>query len=144
MRSGGTKIFIIVILLAAVFFARIYRGAIHNNNNPVHDRDQSSHISPGYHQSAIDPNSALIYTHHARCRMECRHISERDIREVLQEGYINSAKSEQNPGPCPTYAIEENRHTDGVRLRIIFAKCGQETRVVTCIDRDHEYACDCK
>ena len=98
----------------------------------------------GDHQSVIDPNSPLIYTRHARCRMDCRHISEGDIREVLREGHINEAKSKQESGRCPTYAIEEDRRTDGVRLRIVFAKCDHETRVVTCIDRDHEFECDCK
>lgn len=96
------------------------------------------------HQSMIDPSTPLTYTKHARCRMDCRHISESDIREVLREGHINEAKSKQESGRCPTYAIEEDRHKDGVRLRIVFAKCDHETRVVTCIDRDHEFACDCK
>ena len=100
--------------------------------------------SAGDHQSIIDPNSPLIYTRHARCRMDCRHISESDIREVLREGHVNEAKSKQESGKCPTYAIEEDRHKDGVRLRIVFAKCDHETKVVTCIDRDHEFECECK
>lgn len=98
----------------------------------------------GGHQSIIDPGTPLIYTRHARCRMDCRHISENDIREVLREGHINEAKSKQEPGKCPAYAIEEDRHKDGVRLRIVFAKCDHETKVVTCIDRDHEFECECK
>jgi hypothetical protein len=106
-------------------------------------QDKSGFAS-GDHQSIIGPNCPLIYTRHARCRMYCRHISEGDIREVLREGHINEAKSRQEEGKCPTYAIEEDRHTDGVRLRIVFAKCDDETRVVTCIDRDHEFECDCK
>ena len=86
----------------------------------------------------------MYYTRHARCRMECRHISEADIREVLRDGHINEAKSQQNQSPCPTYAIEDNRSSDGVRLRIVFAKCDNEVKVVTCIDRDDEFSCDCK
>lgn len=76
--------------------------------------------------------------------MECRHISEADIREVLREGYINDAKSKPGDLPCPTYAIEEKRHRDGVRLRIVFARCDGGIKVVTCIDRDDEFACNCK
>ncbi len=96
------------------------------------------------HQTLIDPDTKLIYTKHARCRMSCRHISEADIREVLREGHINEAKSKQEPGRCPAYAIEDERNSDHIRLRIVFAKCENEVKVVTCIDRDDEFACDCK
>ena len=135
MKSNNYKVILVVVLLMAVLFARLYKG--HGDRIP--DTAYSTD-----HQSIIDPNTDLIYTKHARCRMDCRHISEADIREVLREGHINEAKSQQNESPCPTYAIEEDRHKDGVRLRIVFAKCDHETKVVTCIDRDHEYECDCK
>jgi|GEM_PF-484481 len=109
-----------------------------------HQPDKSTPASIADHQSIIDANTPLIYTKHARCRMSCRHISEADIREVLREGHINEAKSKQEPGKCPTYAIEDHRNSDGVRLRIVFAKCDREVRVVTCIDRDDEFSCDCQ
>ncbi|MBS1622868.1 MAG: DUF4258 domain-containing protein [Bacteroidetes bacterium] len=96
------------------------------------------------HQTLIDPGTRLIYTKHARCRMACRHITEADIREVLREGHVNEAKSKQEPGRCPAYAIEDERNSDHVRLRIVFAKCETEVKVVTCIDRDDEFAFDCK
>jgi hypothetical protein len=135
MKSNNYKIILVVVLLAAVLFARLYKGQVHRMSEASYSAD---------HQTIIDPNAYLIYTKHARCRMDCRHISEDDIREVLREGHINEVKSQQNESPCPTYAIEEDRHKDGVRLRIVFAKCDRETKVVTCIDRDHEYECDCK
>ena len=136
MKPNTNKgVIIVVILLGAVLFTRIYKGHPHTDGYTN---------TTAAHQSVIDPGTPLIYTRHARCRMDCRHISEGDIREVLREGHLNEAKSQQNQTPCPTYAIEEDRHKDGVRLRIVFAKCDQETKVVTCIDRDHEFDCDCK
>src|SRR6185503_18661379 len=36
----------------------------------------------------------LILTRHARCRMDCRHITEKEIREILEGGEINYKKSE--------------------------------------------------
>lgn len=148
MRSKSWKLALVALLFVAVLFARIYRGTMYGHSGSRqtetrHGDDEQPGNRAG-HQSVIDPGSALVYTRHARCRMDCRHISEEDIREVLREGRINEAKSGQEPGKCPTYAIEEDRHKDGVRLRIVFAKCEQETKVVTCIDRDHEYECDCK
>ena len=135
MKSNSLKIFLVVILLSAVLFARFYKGVKHTNQPSYSSSDQ---------QNVIDPNAHLIYTKHARCRMDCRHISEADIKEVLREGHVNEAKSQQNQSPCPTYAIEDNRNSDGIRLRIVFAKCESEVKVVTCIDRDDEFACDCK
>ncbi|HWB62283.1 MAG TPA: DUF4258 domain-containing protein [Chitinophagales bacterium] len=84
----------------------------------------------------------LIYTKHARCRMECRHITEREIREVITENTINQRKSDPNGRPCPTTAYEgyttENQH-----LRIIIGKCDNKWKVVTCIDLENEFDCDC-
>jgi len=122
------------------FLILLLSGAVLASCTSHQDRPNSS----SDHQAIIDPNTHLIYTRHARCRMDCRHISEDDIREVLREGHINEAKSKQESGKCPAYAIEEDRHKDGVRLRIVFAKCDHETKVVTCIDRDHEFECECK
>ena len=122
----------------------MYRGVHTHTTEGGQLATTTSSIHSGDHQSIIDPATPLIYTKHARCRMACRHISEGDIKEVLREGYINEAKSKQEQGKCPTYAIEDNRNSDGVRLRIVFAKCETEVRVVTCIDRDDEFSCDCQ
>jgi hypothetical protein len=147
MKGNTNKVIFVIILIVAVFASRLY---YHPGHAPVYVPEShsagstTSGTSSGIGQSLIDPHAHLIYTRHARCRMDCRHISEADIREVLREGHVNAAKSQQNQSPCPTFAIEEDRHSDGVRLRVVFARCENETKVVTCIDRDHEYQCDCK
>ncbi len=142
---------LIALLLITKFYMRLpHKG--HTTQTTIQQTDTAHGVpaapaapnASATHQSIIDPNTALIYTKHAKCRMECRHISEADIREVLREGYVNEAKSKQEPGKCPAYAIEDNRNSDGVRLRIVFAKCDHEVKVVTCIDRDDEFNCDCK
>ncbi len=84
----------------------------------------------------------LIYTKHARCRMECRHINEAEIKEVLAENNINQRKSNLKGHPCPTYAYEgySNGHQ---HLRIVIARCDNTWKVVTCIDLGNEFECDC-
>ena len=151
MRSNNSKVVLVALILAAVLYVRLYRGMPKGNQAPhaaeTHQTDKPAPALPAPssdHQNVISPDAHLIYTKHARCRMDCRHISEADIKEVLREGHINEAKSQQNQTPCPTYAIEDNRNSDGIRLRIVFAKCDNEVKVVTCIDRDDEFACDCK
>ena len=101
-------------------------------------------LSSCQNKTPVDPANIppLIYTKHARCRMECRHINEAEIKEVLVENNINQRKSNPEGHPCPTYAYEgySNEHQ---HLRIVIAKCDNTWKVVTCIDLDNEYECDC-
>ncbi len=84
----------------------------------------------------------LTLTKHAKCRMSCRQINNDEIIEVLDEGIINYKKSDTHDKPCPTYAIED-RSEDGQLIRIVFAACNHETKVVTAIDLETDYACNC-
>lgn len=93
-------------------------------------------------QTVIPPGALLYYTEHAKCRMDCRHMTEHEIKEVLEHGVVNGLKSNPGDHPCPTYAIEA-RTDEGQRLRIVFAKCTNEVKVVTCIDLDHDFDCNC-
>ena len=103
-------------------------------------------LSSCQNKGPVDGSAAnippLIYTKHARCRMDCRHINEAEIKEVLVENNINERKSNANGHPCPTYAYEgySNEHQ---HLRIVIAKCDNTWKVVTCIDLSNEYECDC-
>lgn len=94
-------------------------------------------------QQVIDPYTKLSYTRHALCRMACRGITEAEIREVLKEGVVNNQKSDPDDAPCPSYAIED-RVADGQYLRIVFARCERSTKVITCIDLEQDFECDCK
>jgi len=87
--------------------------------------------------------SHVNYSKHARCRMGCRHIDESEVMEILHDGKVNYKKSELNAADCKKrYAVEGYSH-DNQHLRIIFAPCANEVTVVTCIDLDNDYACDC-
>ena len=89
----------------------------------------------------------IIYTSHARCRMECRDISENEVEYILANGTINEAKSkeedEEAAGHCPTFALEGNTN-DGQHVRIVFAACDKITKVVTAIDLGVEHQCNCR
>ncbi len=85
----------------------------------------------------------LIYTKHARCRMNCRHIDESEVTEILEKGRINYRKSEPAGRPDPKYALEGTTH-DGQQVRIIFAPAKRGMVVITVIDLGSEWTCDCK
>jgi hypothetical protein len=103
------------------------------NSNPASQRDRDHEFDRRV--------SLLEYTRHARCRMDCRHITEAEVRDVMQTGEINYRKSEADEKPCPVYALEGS--VNNTRLRIVFAQCDQKTKVVTVIDLDREWQCDC-
>lgn len=80
--------------------------------------------------------------------MDCRHITDKEIREVLTRGIVNEHSTEAHEGDagkCPKYALEANTD-EGQHLRVVFAYCGSENEatVVTCIDLDNEWHCDCR
>ena len=74
--------------------------------------------------------------------MDCRHIDESEVREILQKGTINYAKSQLNDKPDPKYAVEGSTH-DGQQVRIIFAPSGRGMVVITVIDLEKEWLCAC-
>ncbi len=102
----------------------------------------NSHTSEHSDAGPFDRHGQLILTRHARCRMDCRHITEKEIHEILDEGEINFAKSEPDARPDPKYAVEgytaERQH-----LRIIIAPEGEKLILVTCIELGVEWECQC-
>lgn len=89
----------------------------------------------------------IIYTKHARCRMDCREITEEEVEYILTSGEINVAKSkeedEEATGQCPTYALEGNTK-DGQHVRIVIGACEKITKVITAIDLGKEHTCNCR
>ena len=86
--------------------------------------------------------SYIEYTQHAKCRMECRHITQAEVEEIMKDGTVNYKKSDVNDRPCPTYALE-GMTSDNQRVRIVIAQCDLKTKVVTCIDLNTDWECHC-
>ena len=87
-------------------------------------------------------HARLIFTRHARCRMDCRHITAKEIAEILDEGTINYTKSEPYALPDPKWAVEgftaEQQH-----VRIIVAPEQGKLIIITCIELGVEWPCHC-
>ncbi len=86
--------------------------------------------------------SHLIFSKHAKCRMDCRKIDESEIKEILKNGKINFKKI-QSDKRGKTYPVEGFTH-DKQHVRIVFAPKNDALVVVTVIDLDTEWSCDCK
>ena len=134
MKTNGSRYRILVFggILLIVFLFRILYPSLKN----------AGHSSPATDKVFNRNISHLVLTEHARCRMKCRDITEAEIEEILHEGNINYQKSNMNDDRGPSFALEgytrEKQH-----LRVVFAPKKTETVVVTCIDLDKEWQCDC-
>jgi len=104
---------------------------------------QNQKASSSFKDFENDTAKKIYYTKHAKCRMDCRYISKEEINFIRKNGNINYRKSDMDDQPCPTIA-KEGRSKDGQMLRIVFAECDTETKVVTAIDLENEYKCNCK
>src|SRR4030095_10351369 len=132
---------LIIVLGIILFFVKRFTG-----NNRSNTGNQATKINEA---SDVDRNrgfdrrvSYLEYTAHAKCRMECRKITQSEVEEIMLGGKINYAKSDVKQKPCPTYALEGITH-DNQRVRIVFAQCDFKTKVVTSIDLDTDWECHC-
>lgn len=84
----------------------------------------------------------LIFSKHAKCRMDCRKIDETEVREILKNGTVNEKKIQRDKRGM-TYPVEGTTH-DGQQVRIVFAPKDDGLVVVTVIDLGKEWSCDCK
>ena len=86
--------------------------------------------------------SHLILTKHARCRMDCRQITIDEIKEILEKGNVNRAKSGIGTKGDSTYALEGYSH-ENQHIRVIVAPENEDLVVITCMDLNKEWPCNC-
>ena len=86
-------------------------------------------------------NQPLGFTHHARCRMKCRHFTESEVREILANGQVDPKRT-RHDGACTSYALEGTT-SDGQRARMVFGACERNTPLITAIDLDRKWPCEC-
>lgn len=111
------------------------RGDSNKNNN------SRVETGTGTYQKLNRNIKNIVYSKHARCRMDCRFIDESEVKEILQDGVLNEDKIEVS-AKGKSYPLEGLTH-DGQRVRIVFAPQGEKLVVVTVIDLEKDYKCDC-
>lgn len=109
--------------------------------NPERPKDPAT--NPTNRDKGFDRRTGLLqYSKHAKCRMQCRKISQAEVEEIMREGKINYAKSDLQNARCPRYAVEGVTNDDQ-RVRIVYAQCNESTTVVTVIDLETDFKCSC-
>ena len=134
----AAPIILVFALVALVFIIRQCKDEPDTNDNTTRKSTTTTNRDKGFDRRI----SYLEYSKHAKCRMECRRISQTEVEEIMQDGKINYNKSDLQNARCPRYAIE-GVTADNQKVRIVFAQCNEKTEVVTVIDLDTEWSCDC-
>lgn len=136
--------FILIALMALAIFLIKTLG----NKKPPTPKPRITDPKPGAENTnrerGFDRRTGYLeYSNHAKCRMDCRKISQSEVEEIMREGKINYRKSELKNSRCPTYALE-GETSDTQDVRIVFAQCNDKTVVVTVIDLETDFECHCQ
>ena len=85
----------------------------------------------------------LVLTKHVMCRMACREVSLEEIKGIIENGKVNYQKSGIGKKGDSTFALE-GISQDKQHLRVVVApeKNGSLV-VITCIDLEKEWPCNC-
>jgi hypothetical protein len=127
-RAKTSNRLIVLIVIVVIFLLIKGISKISNNNSEDY-----------HHRFEVEK---LILTKHAKCRMGCRNITVQEIKEIISEGKINWEKSGIGSQGDSTFALEgiseEKQH-----IRVVVAPEKDGLVVITCIDLDRNWACDC-
>ena len=135
--------YILLIAAAALFFwVRSHQRGPTTNRQvnteiPAVLADTAQHVDLPFDRDI----SHIRYTKHARCRMDCREIDESEVKEIIQHGEINYSKVEEDK-KGKTYPLEGITH-DKQHVRIVVAPHERELVIVTVIDLEKEWQCNC-
>ena len=144
MNRKWYPLILIAVLGVAVFFIKqcgqsgVKKPDVTNNDNKRKDPASDVNRNRGFDRRI----SYIEYTEHAKCRMQCRKISQAEVEEIMQDGTINYKKTDVNARPCPAYALE-GVTKDKQFVRIVFGQCDLKTKVITVIDLNTDWSCDC-
>lgn len=129
-----------IVLLAAVLLFWFVK----TNQRHVFPKHEDDHISVTVNNDEVFDRHTknIIYSKHALCRMDCRHIDKSEVMEILENGKINYNKIEEDERG-KTYPLEGVTH-DRQHVRIVVAPKQDELVIVTVIDLEKDWYCDCK
>jgi len=138
------------ILIAVLFIALVVIKQCKSSNEPApkpkvinNDKRKDPATNPTNRDKGFDRRTALLeYSNHAKCRMQCRKISQAEVEEIMRDGKINYNKSDLQNARCPRYAVEGETN-DNQLVRIVYAQCNESTTVVTVIDLENDFECHC-
>ena len=148
MKKAFPYLLLILLLLAALMLRRCNNNDNGSDNQKTKTRTEDTkreEAKTDNQKSNLDvfrdPSSEFYFTKHARCRMKCRHITQEEVKEIVQKAEVNYKKSELDAAQGPKYALEGVTSRDNQHVRIIVAPKQRHLTIVTVIDLGEEWAC---
>ena len=146
MNKKWVPYLLIALLAVALIVIKQYKSSKEPVPKPKvtdNDRPKDPASNPTDRDKGFDRRTSYLkYSNHAKCRMQCRKITQAEVEEIMREGKINYNKSDLDNARCPRYAVE-GVTSDDQRVRIVYAQCNESTTVVTVIDLETDFKCDC-
>lgn len=146
MNKKWVPYLLIALLAVALIVIKQYKSSkepVHKPKVTNNDRPKDPASNPTDRDKGFDRRTSYLkYSNHAKCRMQCRKISQVEVEEIMRDGKINYNKSDLDNARCPRYAVE-GVTSDDQRVRIVYAQCNESTTVVTVIDLETDFKCDC-
>ena len=138
------------ILMVLMLIAIVVIKQCKNSNEPTpkpkvtnNDKPKDPATNPTNRDKGFDRRTTFLeYSNHAKCRMQCRKISQAEVEEIMSDVKINYTKCDLQNARCTRYAVE-GRTKDDQRVRIVYAQCNESTTVVTVIDLETDFKCNC-
>jgi hypothetical protein len=135
-------LFLLLLLAVAVLVNR------QNHVGALTDTEKKKEVT-GIPDGALDrfrnPDAAFYFTKHARCRMQCRRITQEEVKEIVRSAQVNLRKSDPDAAGGPKYALEGYTSVEKQHVRVIVAPKKRHLTIVTVIDLDEDWVCpDCK
>jgi Domain of unknown function (DUF4258) len=147
-------IFLAVLVVAALLLKRCNETSNkeltdNEKQKRIEQRDKPEDEKTDNEKSSLDvfrdSDAKYYFTKHARCRMKCRHITQEEVKEIVQRADVNYKKSELDAPQGPKYALEGVTSGDKQHVRIIVAPKQRHLTIVTVIDLENEWECpSCK
>lgn len=150
LKKGLPFLFLAVLLVGAILVrqCKANRQLSDNDKQKKVQRDnpdQPTNPQTGDLDIFRNPEADYYFTKHARCRMKCRHITQEEVKEIVQQANVNYTKSELDAEQGPKYALEGVTREDKQRVRIIVAPKQRHLTIVTVIDLEEDWECpSCK
>jgi len=137
---------LLAVLFVIAFFVKQYR----ERSSAGYDQPAQQEVRKDNRPSANsrnsldvfrDPDAEYFFTKHARCRMECRSITQKEVKEIVRKADVNYNKSDLDAAQGPKYALEGYTSRDRQHVRIIVAPKQKHLSIVTVIDLDKDWEC---
>jgi Domain of unknown function (DUF4258) len=148
VKKAIPYLFILILLIVALF-VRQYRERQYKASEQSDQQESNKSKTNSSSESNLDffrdPETEYYFTKHARCRMNCRRITQKEVKEIVRKAEVNYNKSELDAPKGPTYALEGYTSKDRQHVRIIVAPKQRHLSIVTVIDLDKDWECpSCK